>query len=464
MSTLSRDWPRDWPRDRPVLSQPPLTRGAPVRHGTAGRDAQARYLWPDPIDAFDPAPVEAAASGPDEQQPTRRVSPPAVPQPQSWPPLPPSEFGMPPAPQVDDATLERGFDPFAAIPSAQFTPAGTPPHQARQSSRGRALPQRSARAACGAAPVTDGFTQGSASGRAMPQDWAGLTDIPAEPRPDTDYSPSRLMYRLNRMWLTPVVRLFVRVGLPVLLIMALVGGYLSDADRRASLIALAVSARLAVENRPEFRVDSVVVQSRSPEVAQGVAQLLDVQFPVSSFQLDLAALRDTAEALDAVRNASLQVRSGVLQVVIEERLPAMIWRNQSGLDLIDANGNRVARLANRAARPDLPLIAGDGAPAAIAEAQLLWDTLRPLRDRLRGLVRVGERRWDVVLDRGQRILLPARDAQGALERVLALNAAQDLLARDVQVIDLRIPSRPTLRLSTDSMDELTRIRRNSSGG
>jgi cell division protein FtsQ len=64
----------------------------------------------------------------------------------------------------------------------------------------------------------------------------------------------------------------------------------------------------------------------------------------------------------------------------------------------------------------------------VPEALALIDAAGPLSDRLRGLVRVGERRWDLVLDRDQRIL-SARDrrARRALERVIALDEAQELL-------------------------------------
>ena len=186
--------------------------------------------------------------------------------------------------------------------------------------------------------------------------------------------------------------------------------------------------------------------------------------PVSTWDLDLAHLRQTAEALDAVERAWLQVRSGgVLEVRIEERVPVMIWRNGVGLDLVDATGHRVARLATRAARPDLPLIAGEGAPDEIAEARLLWAAAGPLHPRLRGLVRVGQRRWDMVLDRGQLILLPAEGALGALERVVALDSAQQLLSRDVVAVDMRNPARPTLRLTADAMSELTRNRTMQTG-
>jgi cell division protein FtsQ len=185
---------------------------------------------------------------------------------------------------------------------------------------------------------------------------------------------------------------------------------------------------------------------------------------VSSFDLDLPALRAVAEDFEAIEQAWLQVRpGGVLEVRLQERVPAMVWRHAGGVDLIDATGHRVAQLASREARADLPLIAGEGAPLAVAEARLLWAAAAPLQTRIRGLVRVGERRWDLVLDRDQRILLPEHGALGALERVLALDATQGLLSRDLRIVDLRNPSRPVLRLSAEALADLNHNRSSLQG-
>lgn len=279
-----------------------------------------------------------------------------------------------------------------------------------------------------------------------------------------DPSPSRVAYRLQRLWLTPTVRRGVTLGLPVLALALGLVVWLGDDTRRAAVAQSVADLRLGFENRPEFQVNRLNVQSESPEVAVAISQRLGLELPVSSFHLDLEALRRQVEALDAVESAALRLRTGgVLEVAVLEREPAMIWRHHGGLELVDAEGVRVARLAERDARADLPLIAGEGAPAAIAEAQQILAAAGPLQDRLRGLVRVGERRWDLVLDRGQRIQLPARGALPALERVLALHSVQDLLARDVQSVDLRDPTRPTIRLSQTAMAELHRMRHQANG-
>ncbi len=143
-------------------------------------------------------------------------------------------------------------------------------------------------------------------------------------------------------------------------------------------------------------------------------------------------------------------------MVVTERDPVAVWRTEDGLTLVDETGHRVAGLHARTDRPDLPLIAGEGANAATPEALELLAAAGPLTARIRGLVRIGDRRWDIVLDRDQRILLPSQHPVRALERLLALDKAEDILARDLAAIDLRNDARPTLRLTPFALNELRR--------
>ena len=109
------------------------------------------------------------------------------------------------------------------------------------------------------------------------------------------------------------------------------------------------------------------------------------------------------------------------------------------------------------AAPNFDLMAGKGAEDQVEEALRLFAVAGPLEQRMRGLVRVGERRWDVVLDRGQRIMLPETGAVTALERVIALDQVQDLLERDLARVDMRLGQRPTLRMNENAVQELWRI-------
>lgn len=269
----------------------------------------------------------------------------------------------------------------------------------------------------------------------------------------------RVGYRMQRIWLTPTYRALLKYGVPALAMVSAVALYFANPANREALGASFESLYSAFVDRPEFMVTDLQWHDVTPELDAALSMRLDLELPQSSFRLDLDALRAEIEALDWVRSADLRLMSdGVLALSVTERVPAILWRNASGLQMLDAEGVRVAQVASRDLRPDLPLIAGIGADQHIREALDLLDAAAPLGDRLIGLVRIGERRWDMVLDRDQRIRLPETDALAALERVIALEQAQDLLTRDLIVADMRNPARPVLQISAGAMDTLRDIR------
>jgi cell division protein FtsQ len=282
--------------------------------------------------------------------------------------------------------------------------------------------------------------------------------------PRRDPAPSRWAYRVHRMWLTPFYRAMLRVGLPVFVLLFVAGWYISNPTNRYAIVEKVGEIRRSIETRPEFTVKLMAIEGASPVVDRAIRDMVPVEFPASSFDLDLEAIKAEIAALDVTESVSLRIRpGGVMEVTITEREPVVLWRRAGGIDLLDDTGHRVASLKARADRADLPLIVGEGASDAVTQALALIDAAGPVAPRLRGLVRVGERRWDLVLDRDQRIMLPETAPVAALEQVLALDEAQDLLARDLTHIDMRNPARPTLRMTEPAVTELRRIRSYESG-
>ncbi len=280
-----------------------------------------------------------------------------------------------------------------------------------------------------------------------------------------DPAPSRLKYRLQRWMLTPGIRFGLKYGVPLCLMLAAGGAFLADGSRREMVGDNLRALWAAIEERPEFMVNVMAIDGAGTSVAQDVREVMPLEFPVSSFDLDLAQIRMQIESLDPVKTANVRIRpGGILQNDVEERRPALIWRNHEGLALLDDTGAHVAELGRRAMHPDLPLIAGESADLVAGEALALFATARPLGTRLRGLVRIGKRRWDVVLDRGQRIMLPQDQPVQALERVIVVSEVQDLLERDVAAVDMRIAARPTVRMTENAVENWWRIREMNEGG
>lgn len=282
---------------------------------------------------------------------------------------------------------------------------------------------------------------------------------PQRDKTRADPAPSRLAYKAHRLWLTPFFRAFLRVGLPVFAVLLATGWYFSNPTNRYAIGEKLTSMKRSVQERPEFMVKLMAVEGATPIVDEAVRQMLPIDFPISSFDLNLDTMRGEIMKLDVIKDAELRIRpGGVLEVGITERDPVILWKHDGIIDMLDADGFRVASLTSRAARADLPLIAGAGAEEAVGEARALIATAAPLGTGLRGLVRVGERRWDLVLETGPRIMLPADHPVSALQQVIALDQAQDLLTRDLKTVDMRTPERPTLRLGDPAVEELRRIK------
>ncbi|MEM1362982.1 MAG: cell division protein FtsQ/DivIB [Pseudomonadota bacterium] len=286
-----------------------------------------------------------------------------------------------------------------------------------------------------------------------------MRQVRRDPPVRSDPAPSRAAYRVTRLWLSPMFRFSLRVMLPMALVLGAVGLWIAQSDRRAEIASWALELQSAVKNRSEFSMQQIIITGAAPDLLVEIRDALPVRFPISWFDLDTEIIREAVEDFDAVKSAEVTLDlGGAVRVNVSERVPVALWRTHRGIEMLDDTGHRVASIDRRDGRPDLPLITGTGADRAVPEAIALYAAARPIAHRLRGLTRQGARRWDVVLDKGQIIQLPETRAVAALERVIALQEAQDILGRDVALVDIRQFTRPTVRLRPDALAYLQTMR------
>jgi len=274
-----------------------------------------------------------------------------------------------------------------------------------------------------------------------------------------DPAPSRAKYRLERLWLRPVVRLGVRLGLPLAVFGWIGVSVAMDPVVQTWVEARAHALRDRVAAHPGLEINALRLEGMSPAMADKVKEEMDLEMPLSSMDMDLGGLQKRVAALPEVASAQVQLAGGgVLRVMADERVPVLLWRNAEGLHLLDREGVAVGLIESRDIRPDLPVMAGEAANDAVGEALDLLAMAEPLGARVRGIVRVGARRWTVSLDSGADILLPEIGAPAALARVMALHKAEDILNRDLAAIDMRDRRRPILRLTSEALLALRRAR------
>lgn len=138
-----------------------------------------------------------------------------------------------------------------------------------------------------------------------------------------------------------------------------------------------------------------------------------------------------------------------LEILIVERRPVALWQSDGQLRVVDREGVPFAT-HDPSRFPNLLLVVGLG---AAPQASLLIDTLAKqpnIRPRVKAAVFVGQRRWNLRLDNGVEVRLPEEGADAALAELAKLDREQQILAREIDAIDLRFPDKLIVRLPANS--------------
>ncbi|MEN8723491.1 MAG: cell division protein FtsQ/DivIB [Alphaproteobacteria bacterium] len=194
-----------------------------------------------------------------------------------------------------------------------------------------------------------------------------------------------------------------------------------------------------------FVIDDVTVAGRHRTSRDDLMDALRIVRDMPIMSLDPTASKARLEALPWVEEARVaRLLPDTVHVVLIEREPFAIWQRQNKLNLIDREGALIegVDLGPYAA---LPIIAGDGAPDHAAEILDLLRAEPQLGAKVDAAVRVGNRRWNVRLANGVTIALPEVDPARAWAFLSDLQQEQDLLSREIDMIDLRQDSRITIR-------------------
>ena len=280
-------------------------------------------------------------------------------------------------------------------------------------------------------------------------------------RTNIDPAPSIISYRLMRLMLIPRLRLILTLGIPSLVIICGTLVLLLNINLHENIEALKKDLKHALVERPEFMIKVASVDGASDELAHEIREIMPLDFPVSYFDLDIKYLHKVLNDIPAVASAAIKVTvSGVLQINISERIPAFIWRKDDVISVIDEKGEFIRLATSRLDYPELPLVIGEAANLSIADISSLMEDNQYFLDQVRAFVRVGERRWDLVLDNNLRIMLPQAEFLAAFDRLMLMSESGSLFSNQLSSIDMRLVERPTVRVGAASVDRLTY---NSSG-
>lgn len=198
-----------------------------------------------------------------------------------------------------------------------------------------------------------------------------------------------------------------------------------------------------------FGINEIVVKGREHLERARVDEALDVSRARTIFGFDTRAAKARLEGIGWVRSARvMRLWPSTLIVELQERKPFARWDIRGHTLLVDSDGELLGPVTP--AFSDLPRVAGEGADTAAAGLIEKLDDHAAIGRRIAVARRIERRRWDLVLEDGRRIQLPARGIGDALP--VAARLLKGALPDGVTAIDMRVPGRIALRRGTPGAD------------
>jgi cell division protein FtsQ len=203
-----------------------------------------------------------------------------------------------------------------------------------------------------------------------------------------------------------------------------------------------VAAKMA---RLGFRIDAVHVEGASVQARADILRASALQAQAPILDVDLDGLRRRVEAVGWVKTVRVvRLLPDTLVISITERRPVAVWQHNGRTRVIDATGHLIGE-ADPSRYAGLPLVVGEGANGAAADILTLVGSRPRLMQRLEALVRVDDRRWDIRLEDGGLIQLPAKGEESALIQLDQLDQRARILELGFARIDLRDPEMVAVR-------------------
>lgn len=196
-----------------------------------------------------------------------------------------------------------------------------------------------------------------------------------------------------------------------------------------------------------FRVDQIQIDGLKRMDRMTVYQQTLDQTSRAMPLVDIEGVRERLLQYPWIEDARVSRRlPNTLRIFIVEREPAAIWQNHGQLMLIDAKGNALETV-RREAMPDMPLIIGEGANSQEPLRRALLDAAPALKPLVQAASWIGNRRWDVIFDTGERLQLPEGEkaSADALKKFAELDGTQRLLGRGYLGFDMRDPDKLVVR-------------------
>jgi cell division protein FtsQ len=195
-----------------------------------------------------------------------------------------------------------------------------------------------------------------------------------------------------------------------------------------------------------FGISEVHITGNGRTPYRQVLEVLAMQPGQSIFSPDLWSAQRKLSALEWIASAEIHRRyPDAIFVTLVEKRPFALWQaptdahGEAPIWVVERNGKLITTHEVEKFRR-LPKLVGLGAPENSADLVDAVRAHRAIAARIAAYSRVGQRRWNLILDDGVTVQLPEAGWQKELDALEHLIIDNGVLERDITQIDLRSPT------------------------
>lgn len=202
-----------------------------------------------------------------------------------------------------------------------------------------------------------------------------------------------------------------------------------------------------------YRVANIMVEGRDHTDVDTLKAIINIKKDDPLFLFEPDSARDMLEKLSWVKSAKVERRlPDTIYVKLEERTPMALWQRNQRLSLIDTEGEVLTDSGLEEFKNYIVLV-GDDVPERAPEFLQLLSSEPKILSKVEAAKSVSGRRWDVTLKSGAVVKLPEEEVELALSRLSKMQDEENIMDKDIQVIDVRELARITVRTKPGAVRE-----------
>lgn len=209
-----------------------------------------------------------------------------------------------------------------------------------------------------------------------------------------------------------------------------------------------------IRQKAHLTLERVIIEGHIRTHKEDVMRVLNIAQGMPILEVNLDEVRSRIAELPWIKSVRVERHlPASLYIRVEEKTPIAVWQNKGKYFPLDETGAPIND--NKTVLSNLILVVGKDAPAHTTDLINGLSRYPHLAPLVRSAVRVGERRWNLILfdiEKGTVIYLPESQIEGALKRLQSLHKTQQILDKDFKVIDLRLNDRLIVRTTADLDD------------